>query len=588
MKKLQLFVCVALGLSGFAKAQTGFEFNNRHLTQSANINPAFLPQYKLSLGVGTGFEAYHPGFNVNTFFNSATDATTTIRNIINDPKVNLGVSFDNRTELFQFGFKGKRSYFSFNSSNQTLGQINIPKDALGLAMFGNQEYFGKRANFDLSGTEFMSYIENKISYGRAINNKLNVGISYSSIMGIAHANLKTAYAYLETDTNNTTIYQMKMGGAFDAQTSLMGLSVMKALNDSTYDAQAAVEDAISNNPFSSNRGSALGFGFVYRANQKIQISGAMSNIGKITWNLGAESHQMADNSWTFTGLDTSITNDIKNANIQDLLLDSLAQAFDINSTQLASYQTKLHSRYTLGLEYYLSPRTYFQLVYGGGYGVKGNKSFTSINAHKELGEWVDLRLSYTLYDFSNAQHNVGVGVSLNLGPIQPWISLNNVSGLMAFNNSHFQSVRFGLNINIGQRKDSDGDGVSDKSDSCYKTFGARSNNGCELGYLGGKMDYEEMSADSVMADPIVVPSAMETTKTEGKQTPKESPTVTETQNESTIPLSETPEISKEIADAELTPIDPLASAPKPSKKSKVAKTKKKSKSDISFTEAMMN
>jgi hypothetical protein len=579
MKKQQLFICLALGLSGFAKAQTGFEFNNRHLSQSANINPAFLPQYKLTVGVGNAFEAYHPGFNINTFFNSAADATTTIRNIINDPKVNLGVSFDNRTEMFQFGFKSKRSYFTFNSSNQTLGQINIPKDALGMAMFGNQEYFGKRANFDLSGTEFMSYFENKISYGRAISNKLNVGISYSSIIGIAHANLKTAYAYLETDTNNTTIYQMKMGGAFDAQTSLMGLSVMKALNDSNYDAQSAIEDAFLSNPSSSNRGNALGFGFVYRANKKIQISGAMSNIGKITWNVGAESHQMSDKPWTFTGLDTSITNDLKNVTVQDLLLDSFAQAFDNHSTQLASYETKLHSRYTLGLEYFLSPRTYFQFVYGGGYGVKGDKSFTSINAHKELGEWVDLRLSYTLYDFSNAQHNVGVGMSMNLGPIQPWISLNNVSGLMAYDKSHYQSIRVGLNINIGQRKDTDGDGVRDKSDSCYKTYGARSNNGCELGYLGGKMNYDETAVDSVMAEPIVAPSAMETPQNDGAQNSKESPVLTETQNTPAITATETPEMSKESTEA--TP-------PKTSKKTKVAKTKKKSKSDISLTEAMMN
>jgi hypothetical protein len=579
MKKQQLFICLALGLSGFAKAQTGFEFNNRHLSQSANINPAFLPQYKLTLGVGNAFEAYHPGFNINTFFNSAADATTTIRNIINDPKVNLGVSFDNRTEIFQFGFKSKRSYFTFNSSNQTLGQINIPKDALGMAMFGNQEYFGKRANFDLSGTEFMSYFENKISYGRAISNKLNVGISYSSIIGIAHANLKTAYAYLETDTNNTTIYQMKMGGAFDAQTSLMGLSVMKALNDSNYDAQSAIEDAFLSNPSSSNRGNALGFGFVYRANKKIQISGAMSNIGKITWNVGAESHQMSDKPWTFTGLDTNITNDLKNVTVQDLLLDSFAQAFDNHSTQLASYETKLHSRYTLGLEYFLSPRTYFQFVYGGGYGVKGDKSFTSINAHKELGEWVDLRLSYTLYDFSNAQHNVGVGMSMNLGPIQPWISLNNVSGLMAYDKSHYQSIRVGLNINIGQRKDTDGDGVRDKSDSCYKTYGARSNNGCELGYLGGKMNYDETEVDSVMAEPIVAPSAMETPQNDGAQNSKESPVLTEAQNTAAITATETPEMSKESTEA--TP-------PKTSKKTKVAKTKKKSKSDISLTEAMMN
>ena len=140
-------------------------------------------------------------------------------------------------------------------------------------------------------------------------------------------------------------------------------------------------------------------------------------------------------------------------------------------------------------------------------------------------------------------------------------------------------MRFGLNINIGQRKDTDGDGVRDKSDSCYKTFGARSNNGCELGYLGGKMNYDEISVDSVMADPIVAPSAMETPKTEGEQSPKESPTLTENQNASTATVAETTEISKENSEAY---------APKTNKKTKVAKSKKKSKSDISLTEAMMN
>ena len=579
MKKFILISALALGFSTKVSAQTGFEFNNRHLSQSNYLNPAFLPQYKLSLGFGNGFEAYHPGFNINTFFNAATDAPTTIRSIINDPTVNLNMSLDNRTEIMQAGFKSKNSYFGFNISNQTLGQINIPKDILGMAMFGNQEYFGKRANFDMSGTELMSYNEAKFSYGRSFGNKLNMGISYSMINGIAHANLKSAYAYLETDTNVNTIYQMKMGGGFDAQTSLMGLSVMKALNDSTYDVQQELENGFLSNPLGYNKGSALGFGFVYRANSQWRISGSMSNMGKITWDLGAESHKMADKPWTFTGLDTSITNDLKNVTVQDALLDSFAQAFENQSTMLTSYETQLHARYTLGVEYFLSPRTYVQMAYGSGYGVKGDKSFASVNMHKELGEWVDLRLGYSMYDFNNAQHNVSVGMSLNLGPIQPWFSINNVSGIANYAQSHYQSVRFGLNINIGQRKDTDGDGVRDKSDSCYKTFGARSNNGCELGYLGGKMNYDEISVDSVMADPIVAPSAMETPKTGGEQSPKESPTLTENQNESTATVAETTEISKENSDV---------STPKTSKKPKVAKSKKKSKSDISLTDAMTN
>lgn len=579
MKKFILISAIALGFSTHLSAQTGFEFNNRHLSQSNYLNPAFLPQYKLSLGFGNGFEAYHPGFNINTFFNAATDAPTTIRNVINDPNVDLNMSLDNRIEFLQAGLKSKNSYLGFNLSNQTLGQINVPKDILGMAMFGNQEYFGKRANFDMSGTELMMYNEAKFSYGRSFGNKLNLGFSYSMIFGMAHANLKSAYAYLETDTNVNTIYQMKMGGGFDAQTSLMGLSLMKELNDSTYDAAQVWADGFLSNPLGYNKGSALGFGFVYRPNSQWRFSGNMSNMGKITWNLGAESHHMADKPWTFTGLDTSITNDLKNVTVQDALLDSFAQAFENHSTTLTSYETKLYARYTLGLEYFFTPRTYVQMAFGSGYGVKGNKSFASINMHKELAEWVDLRLGYSLYDFNNAQHNVSVGMSLNLGPIQPWFSINNVSGVANYAQSHYQSVRFGLNINIGMRKDSDGDGVRDKSDSCHLTFGARSNNGCELGYLGGKMNYDDISSDSVMADPIVVPSAMESPKNSGEPTTSDAPSLTENPNTTVVATVETTEISKE--NTEVT-------TPKTSKKSKTAKPKKKVKSDISLTEAMMN
>lgn len=565
MKKFLLISAIAFGFSNLVYAQTGFEYNNRHLSQSNNLNPAFLPQYKLSLGFGNGFEAYHPGFNVNTFFNAATDATTTIRNVINDPNVDLNMSLDNRIEIVHAGLKSKNSYVGFNLSNQTLGQINIPKDLLGMAMFGNQEYFGKRANFDMSGTELMMYNEAKFTYGRSFGNKLNLGFSYSMISGFAHANLKSAYTYLETDTNVNTIYQMKMGGGFDAQTSLMGLSIMKMLNDSTYDTQKVFEDGFLSNPLGFNKGSALGFGFVYRPNSQWRISGAMSNMGKITWDLGAESHKMADKPWIFTGLDTSITNDMKNVTIQDALLDSFAQAFENQSTKLVSYETKLYARYTLGLEYFFSPRTYVQMAFGSGYGVKGNKSFASVNMHKELAEWVDLRLGYSVYDFNNAQHNVSVAMSLNLGPIQPWFSINNISGIANYAQSHYQSVRFGLNINIGMRKDSDGDGVRDKADSCHLTFGARSNNGCELGYLGGKMNYDEITTDSVMADPIIAPSAMENNKIDVQPSSTDSQALTENSMASTETV-----------------------IPKASKKSKVAKTKKKSKSDISLTEAMMN
>jgi hypothetical protein len=294
-----------------------------------------------------------------------------------------------------------------------------------------------------------------------------------------------------------------MGGAFDAQTSLLGLSLLKALNDSSYNPGNAVQEAIQNNSNSVNPGSALGFGFVYRMNEKWRFSAAANNIGKITWNMGAEEHHMLEKPWTFTGLDTSQFSNLQNGNVTSILLDSFSKAFENQTTKLVSYETKLHARYNLGVEYFFSPRTYLQVNYGGGYGVKGDISFTNINLHQEIGEWVDLRLNYGIYDYKNPQHSIGLGMSLNLGPIQPWLSVNTLSNTVNFATTHRQSVQFGLNLNIGTRKDRDGDGVRDKVDSCYKTFGVMSNNGCPLGFLGGSMNYDKVIVDSAAATPVI-------------------------------------------------------------------------------------
>lgn len=574
MRKQNFLTAIFIGFCHLATAQSGLDFNNRHLASSNSVNPAFLPQYKFTLGYGTAMSADYPGFNIRTFYSQGLDAASTIRHIINDSTVNLKTDFYNNNNLFNLGLRSKKSYFSVNTSIINQGSLALPKDLLGLVMFGNQEYYGKRANLDFSGTEFMSYVETKFSYGRMIGNKLTVGASYSAINGLLHANLKTAYAFLETDTNINSIYQLKMGGAFDAQTSLLGLSAMKALNDSNYDAGKVFTETLQNNLGSMNRGSALGLGFVYRMNEKFRFSGAVNNLGKITWNMGAEEHHMSEKPWTFTGLDTSQFKNLTNGNVTDILLDSFSKAFDNQTTKLTSYETQLHARYNWGIEYFFTPRTYIQINYGSGYGIKGDKSFTNVNLHKELGEWVDLRINYGIYDYKNPQHSMGFGMSLNLGPFQPWLSFNTLSNAFSWDKSHRQSIQLGFNLNIGTRKDVDGDGIRDKSDSCYKTFGVMSNNGCPLGFLGGSMNYDEQLVDS-------------TSNTENSS--EIIPVKADIQSETSAPVSE---INQEIGVASAVQSEVVAepaAEPKVSKSAKpkkVKEPKKRKKQDADLTSAM--
>lgn len=470
-------------------AQPGFEFNNRHLSQSNQINPAFMPQYGFSLGFNNATNIYLPNCKLSDVFDTTSNAETSIRNFIHNPNKQLAAQLQQDLGLFNLAFRNKKTYFSYGLNVHAEGDLRAPKDAIGLAMFGNAEYMGSTAKIDFSGIRFNSYVENKFSIGRQVSNKLSVGFTYSAINGIADFNIKKAYLNLTTDTNITSYYQMRFDAGADIQYSLMGASLQKMLDDTSgsYD---PMKDISANLAFGTknNQGSAMGFGAVYRMNEKLRLSFTANNFGSITWNTGAEQFKMNDASYTFKGLDTAMFDSINN--IGKILMDTIKNTFQYASSSIGSYTQTLHPHYVLGVEYFLNPRTYFQIVGGTGYGINGDKSFATINAHKEIGEFIDVRAGYTCFDFNNPSHNVSAGVSLNLGPIQPWININSASIVAPIDNVRFYQVRMGLNINIGMRKDTDGDGVKDRKDSCYKTFGAMSNHGCELGYLGPAMKYD--------------------------------------------------------------------------------------------------
>ena len=160
------------------------------------------------------------------------------------------------------------------------------------------------------------------------------------------------------------------------------------------------------------------------------------------------------------------------------------------------------------------PRTHLQAFGGYGFGLNGDKTFISTTLHQELGEWVDLRIGYSVYDLSTPAHRLGLGLSLNLGPIQLFGSVNDILGIVNYGTTQVTSGMFGVNINIGRRKDRDYDEVPDNQDSCFKTYGVISNNGCPYGFLGSSMTYseeenseEELNIESIEADVTEIESS---------------------------------------------------------------------------------
>lgn len=551
MKKTLFTAVFGFFFSGTLMGQLNFDFNNRHLPQSALSNPAFLPQYKFNFGIRNTTGLSLDQFTLNTLFNKNESDSASIANLIKANSKTLGTDINSKTDIFHFGIRSKKAYFSFNSGVVVEGAIRIPRDLFGLAFFGNGAYINKTASLDFAGTQFTSYLKNQISYGRQVSNELSIGASFSVLNGIANMNLEKGFVDIRTDTGVASIYQLTMSSEILGKTSFMGIDPT-LLSDSAYSANIGNQtmDEFKTFNLSTNRGYSIDFGAVYRINEKFRISANISNLGSIVWNKGAMIHSMPKSTWIFSGLDTTQFKQLQKNDSNDIftqIQDSFNIKFNRNSEKVSSYQTNLKPRFTIGFEFFPWTRTNVQMLFGSGYGVLGDKSFISTGIHQEIGEIMDLRANYTLYDFNFPQHRIGIGASLNLGIIQPYFSISDVLGAVDYGYASTVAGSVGLNFMIGMQKDKDNDGVPDKRDSCRKVFGVISNNGCPYGFLGESMNNEEQIKDDapvfeiVPADSVSDPSKakVNSMQIQNQNGLSETPTNTEVSMNSTSQTNQT-------------------------------------------------
>jgi hypothetical protein len=434
---------------------------------------------------------------------------------MNEDDKQLGIDIRTRVELFHFGFRSLKSYISFNSSIIAEGSVRMPKDMLGLAFYGNSAYIDRDANLDFSGTEFQTYMQNTLSYGRHITNELSIGVNLSQLNGLAYMGFDKAYMSINTDTGTSSIYSMAITGELDGKASLVGGSIASVINDSNYYITDVINNNLSNgfNPINSNRGFAAGFGAVYRLNERWRFSGSVQNVGSIMWDYGVESVKMNQSTWTWNGLDTNQISDFNDNTISNII-DTAIGTFEVKAGSISSFERKLKPRYNIGAEFFLHPRTLVQVFGGVGYGAKGDKAFVSTSIHQELNEFLDLRLSYSYFDPAGiANHRVGLGMSLNLGPLQAFFAVNDILAPINYGSITGVSGMAGVNINIITWKDRDHDMTPDRKDSCLKVYGVLSNKGCPYGFLGESMNNkEELTKDSLLLDNTQIKSDSESAK----------------------------------------------------------------------------
>lgn len=509
-----IFICFCLSILNVNSQQVNTMYFMDNVPVRNYLNPAFQPYSNFYLGFPIlGFTRFGVGNNSLTLKdliykdNSGKpvlflNPSGNVDNFYNALRLTTAFQADIQLNLLNFGFRTEKAYWNFSLTERVDGQIGIPKDFMKLALYGMTDINNNIFNFKTLGADITMYTEAGLGYSRIINDKWSVGAKLKLLIGSANISTSVDYLDLKADINQWVIKGKGLVNVSAPGTIAIGSD----LESFSYTKPAAATDFMKPNGF----GGGIDLGFTFKPIDNLTLSGAVTDLGLISWTNAKNIKFNTD--YTFTGVG-SING--KNPDIK-VLTDSILNAFKKSST--TSVTSKGYLSYTtpklnVGAEYGffenklslgLLSRTILRNT------VLYEELTASVNA--KPANWFDLSLSYSV--LNGRFSNIGAGLGLRTGFIHWFVSadyiplsyttdkLVSVSDKIYLSppyNTKGVNLAFGITFAFGNRHDADHDGVVDSKDKCPDTpLGVKvDKRGCPVDTDGdGVPDYLDKCPDT--------------------------------------------------------------------------------------------
>ena len=434
-----------LFIGGNAIAQRNYTFYALDNTaQSHYLNPSFKPDAKVFVSFPLipmqSFGASNSGFNMSHLLKDRAqddslqlDAAGVIGKL---GKKNYMI-VESYNEIFAFGFRVKKNYFSFGATNRLNANFIYTKDFLQLGVEGNgTSFLGKRASFDGMGMNMNSYVEYALGYNRELSDKLTVGGRVKFLSGIANINTRTSKFGLHTDA---TTFDLTIDGSATINTSAI---------KPFYDTLAPKNyNPVANAYNFKNFGLGVDLGATFKVNDKIKVTASLLDLGFINWKTDNATFVSNNIDYRFEGVDLNkFLKDTTDA-VFDQLQDTLKSIFSQEENN-SNYRTGLATRFYLGGTYNLTESinvgaTLYNEVIKSHY-----RAALIVSGTVKLKSWLSATVNYSQY--ARSFGNIGVGLSLRGGPIQFYVVSDNVLGFLSPGNSKNFHASFGLNMLFGK------------------------------------------------------------------------------------------------------------------------------------------
>jgi hypothetical protein len=444
--KKRLFIfsfLITLTITSYGQHEmTLFHMNN--IFQGSYVNPTLIPEQKVSIGL-PGISSIYSNVYFSPFVAKDVEVVKTndttyhlsMDKAINKMSrsnnyLNAGASID----LLNIRFKVRNVYVSLSASNVTNVRFNFPKDLFSLAWYGNAQYIGSSVDLKNLGLNGMQYNEYALGLTRGKDGgKFRYGVRLKFLQGLN--NFYTAKSegtiaiddafYTHTLSANMQAYSASVI-PYDSSNPTSNENLVKAIKNF------------------SNMGYGLDAGISYSPSKKWEITGAVNNLGSITWKTNAKSY-VIDGTYEFQGI--SVDSLVNNGSVAlSSYLDSLKNKFNLIETQSTKYKTALTPSVYLSVSYSLGRNTKIALT---GYSefYHGLRPAGSVAFIQRAGRIINFVISYNVR--KNSYNNMGFGLMIKPGPFQFYVVGDNMLVLNPLNTNNF-SVRSGMNLVFGKTR----------------------------------------------------------------------------------------------------------------------------------------
>ena len=446
MRKVLIFSLFFLSLGQLMAQNNLTLYNLKPVPQHMAINPAFTPTCKWYFGTPAlssldfSYNSRVIGLNElsSALESNGSNYTLDMTKLANVFSNGVSVNSSYNHEWIGFGFRLRKSMWSFSINEKLKSRVLLPPDFFRLVFEGNG---GDNVGdvFDLGfAMDFIHTREFALGYSRSfIDDKLRIGGRIKYIAGINA---------IQTDRNDLVFETSEKAFTYNVKSDLKFNSSLMPI-----DSNATLNSVLLGNP--QNSGFGIDVGANLKLNKKLSLSTSIIDLGVVQWKDNLKS--------TFTK-NPGVYHEYRGMDIQDFLVDSSNQkkgfeTFKDTLMEIIALDTSSES-FSTGLmgEFYVGGNIHITknhnigaLMYGSFYKKEFYPALT-ISWNSQIGRILAFSASYTMYQESYV--NLGFGAALKLGPEQFYITTDNAIGSVTDNTRNL-GIHFGWNHIFGKKKD---------------------------------------------------------------------------------------------------------------------------------------